>query len=234
MSETTSNDVPARKSLRRSVPEGWALLATYGTADEGETTAAILETAGIDAQVFGANTNNVDWFWQLFNDVDVIVRKEDLEKAKEITDRTDAPELEPADEPDGEATDENGRPLVRIAAFDNVADMRDAQTILASEKIEAYTPRLVIREKGAAAHGKRFVLRVVESEVEKAKTVLAQEAAEDKDVPRCPKCGSWRVNPVKGFIGEFAGIVGVNPQPKEMTCAACTFRGASGEFLGRG
>ena len=49
------------------IPAGWVKLVTCGTANEAELLAAVLAGEGIGAQVFGANINAVDWFWQVFN-----------------------------------------------------------------------------------------------------------------------------------------------------------------------
>jgi len=231
MSETTSNDEPVVGAPHHSIPPGWVQLSTFGIADDAELCHAILGAAGIESQVFGANTNYLTWFWQGFADVDLIVREADLQKAKEILAQPDYRELEPMEEPAGELKDEKGRRLEVVAAFDNAVDLRDARTVLDSARIRAYAPRLVLRGDRPAGTGDRFVLRVAENDVEKAQALLDQEAEDDADQPRCPKCGSWRARPVKNFVGEIAGAFGLGGKPREMECGACKYRGEAGEFL---
>jgi hypothetical protein len=231
MSETTSNDEMAEPSSRKAVPPGWVKLTTFGLAGDAELSAAILAAQGIESEVFGANTNNVDWFWQMFNDVDLIVRIEDAPKAREILANPNLRDLEPVAEPAGELTDEKGRRLVQVAAYDNAIDLRDAKTVLDSAGMTVFVPRLVLRGDRPAGVGNRFIVRVAEDDVEKATRLLEQEADDDKDQPRCPQCGSWRVRPVKGFIGEIAGAFGLGKGPTEMVCGACKYRGEAGEFL---
>jgi hypothetical protein len=220
---------------REAVPVGWVYLRTFGAADEAELCAALLGAEGIEAQVFGARANVVDWFWQVFNRVDLIVRETDVARAEEVLSQKPVDDLEPAEEPPNAPppADENGRALVQVAAFETAVAMRDAQTILASEKIDSYTPRLVRRGERPAGVGKRIVLRVTQEHLAAARKLLAEQAKEDEDQLRCPKCGSWSVSSRKGFLTGLAGVVGLGG-PVEAECNVCHYRGEESEFSVRG
>ena len=218
-----------------SILPGWVKLVTCGNANEAELYSAVLAAEGIRSQVFGANINSVDWFWQVFNDVDVIVHESDLERAKEILSRESNNDVEPAEEPADAppAKDERGRLLVPVAAFSNRGELRDARVVLASQEIDAYVPRMVLRGDRPAGVGKRFVLRVAESDLQRAKTVLAEETEENRDEPRCPKCGSWSAFSTNGILKGLASLVGMGG-PRGFECRSCHYRGDESEFLGRG
>jgi len=216
------------------IPAGWVKLVTCGTANEAELYAAVLGAEGIQTQVFGANTNAVNWFWQVFNDVDLIVQEADFARATEVLSRASIDDVEPAEEQAGASppVDEQGRALVPVAAFDNTMDLRDAQTVLASKRIAVYAPRLILRGNRPVGRGKRFILRVAEEDLETSRSLLAEEAADDRDQPRCPRCGSWSVIPRKRFLVALAGVVGLGG-PGEFECHSCHYRGDAAEFLKR-
>jgi hypothetical protein len=209
-------------------PVRWVKLDTYGAFNQAELNAAILAGEGIPTQVFGANTNAVNWLWQAFNDVELMVPEADAQRAKEILDRSWSNEVEPAEEPADAPppADQQGRLLVSVAAFDNPADLRDAQTVLASQNIVSFGPRLVLRGDRPAGVGKRFILRVDEDDLDAARTLLAEEAQESSDQPRCPRCRSWRVTRRWNLL-MAVGLGGSG----EFECDACHYRGAAAEFL---
>ncbi len=209
MSESDPNSSRIAWGRGGPIPPGWVKVVTYGSATEAELYSGILAAQGVNSQVFGANTNAVDWFWQGFNDVDLLVQEADVEHAKDILSKASGDGLEPAEEPKDAppAADEAGNLLVPVGAFENVRRMRDAQAVLASGGIDAYGPRLVLRGNGAAGVGKRFILRVTEKDLESARSVLAEEAEEDRDEP-LPKmrivecdaeeCCSWKSGQIGG------------------------------------
>jgi hypothetical protein len=233
MNEPTPAPQSENEHERGPFPPGWVKLANYGTANEAEIASAVLAAQGIEAQVFGANTSAVYWFWQVITDVDLLVPEADAERAREILSRVTSNDLEPADEPaNASPADERGRVLVPVGAYDNLPALRDAQTVLASEQINAYGPRLVLRGDKPPGTGKRFVLRVAEQDLESARALLAEEAEEDRDEPRCPKCGSWRVISTKTLLEGLAGAVGLGG-PGAYECLSCHHRGPAAEFVDR-
>jgi hypothetical protein len=232
MSESSPNSSRVAWGRGGPIPPGWVKVVTYGSATEAELYSGILAAQGINSQVFGANTNAVDWFWQGFNDVDLLVQEGEVEQAKDLLSKAPGDGLEPAEEPKGAppAADEAGNSLLPVGAFENIRRMRDAQAVLASARIDAYGPRLVLRGDRAAGVGKRFILRVAEKDLESARSVLAEEADEDRDEPRCPKCGSWSVIPRNVVLGGLAKMMGLN-ELAQFECSSCNYRGGAAEFL---
>lgn len=112
-------------------------------------------------------------------------------------------------------------------------DLRDAQTLLASERMKAYGPRLVMRGKSPPGEGRRFILRVAEKDLPAAQALLEEESQEDRDQPRCPRCRAWRVHPQRSFFKGLAGVVGLGGEPATMECHSCHYRGPAAEFLAR-
>jgi hypothetical protein len=234
MSESTSNSEAFAHSSGGTAPAGWVKLASYGIANEAELHAAVLAAEGIETQVFGANLSLVEWGWQSFIDVDLMVPQADAQRAREVLSRASIQDVEPAQEPEDAAppVDEQGRALVPVAAFDNPTALRDAQTILASARIAAYAPRLVLRGEKPPGVGKRFVLRVAEQDLGSAQSLLAREAQEDQDEPHCPRCGSWRTISRKTLLQGLAGLVG-RGGPAQIECLSCHYVGDATEFLQR-
>jgi hypothetical protein len=234
MSEPNPNSDSIAWGRGGPIPPGWVKVVTYGSATEAELYSGILAAQGVNNQLFGANTNAVDWFWQGFNDVDLLVEEADAEQAKDILSQASDDEFEPAEEPKDAppAADDAGNLLVPVGAFENVRRMRDAQAVLASAGIDAFGPRLVLRGERAAGVGKRFVLRVTDKDLGSARSVLAEEADEDRDEPRCPKCGSWSVMPRNVVLGSLAKLVGMDERV-QFECTSCNYRAGAAEFLNR-
>ncbi|MGA2230825.1 MAG: hypothetical protein ABSH22_07990 [Tepidisphaeraceae bacterium] len=234
MNEPISEDQLIERHPGGPVPAGWVKLSTFGSANDAEIRAAVLAGEGIRSQIFGANINAVDWAWQVFNDVDLIVQEADVERATAALSTAPMDDLEPAEEaPNAPApVDEHGNLLVPVAAYETPADLRDGQTVLASEHIAAYGPRLVLRGDKPAGVGARFILRVAEKDMEAAQALLAEEADENKDEPRCPRCGSWQVISRAGLLKDLANAAGLSG-PGDMECMSCHYRAPAGEFLQR-
>jgi hypothetical protein len=230
---TSDETVSGEQPLGSSDADKLVVLARFNTANEAELCAAVLEGEGIHAEVFGANFNEGNWYWQGSNSVELNVRAGDVERAAEILANTGDDDLEPDDEAEAAApaVDEQGRELVPAVAFETVAAMRDAQTVLASAKIASYVPRLVPRGDRPPGVGARFVVKVAIDDLEHAQDLLAEEARDDSEDPRCPKCSSWRVHPKSSMINEIAGVVGLKKPPTVMECLACGYKGATGEFV---
>jgi hypothetical protein len=234
MADITFDDTESgEEPLGSSDADKLVVLARFNTANEAELRAAVLEGEGIHAEVFGANFNQVNWYWQGFNSVELNVRAGDLERAAEILANTGDDDLEPDDQTASAApaVDEQGLELVPAAAFETAAAMRDAQTVLASAKIASYVPRLVPRGDRPPGMGARFVVKVAIDDLQQARELLAEEAQDDSEYPRCPKCGSWRVHAKSSVINEIASVVGLKKPPTVMECLACGYKAAAGEFV---
>jgi hypothetical protein len=212
---------------------GWIKLQSYNSAIEADFHAAMLGEANIPTQVLGADMNNVMWFWAGFNPVDVYVAEADVERATEILKNRPADDLEPDEDflKSPPPTDRHHRPLIVVAAFDNVHDLRDAQIVLASADIPCLAPPLVPRGNRPAGQGKRFTLRVAQDDLQKAQSVLSEEAEEDSDQPRCPNCGSWQVHTFSGLLKGIAELAGKNQPHETAECDVCHYRGELDKFL---
>jgi hypothetical protein len=120
--------------------------------------------------------------------------------------------------------------LAIVGTYDSFREMRDAQTVLASGRIRAFVPPMAPRGDRPAGVGKRFILRVAEADLNRAKALLADEAQDDSDEPRCPKCGSWRILQPQSIMGDLAALVGLGHE-RQFECLACHYRAKSSEFL---
>lgn len=215
---------------------------------EAALLASALNAAGIEAEIINHHTDAL----RLYvggTDVKLLVMAEDAERAAEVIRLARSDEVEPADadspgHPAAPApVDDDGRPvsLVPVAAFDHVRPMRAAATVLSSARIDPFPPTLVARGDRPPGTGKRFVLRVREDDLERARAVLedAEAEAEEEDDPQCPKCGSHRVYPFGGgILRVLARMVGFGGPDGAggaagFECLACKYRGPAAEF-GRG
>jgi hypothetical protein len=157
-------------------------------------------------------------------------------RAVDILTSTTSDDVEPAENPDDAPppVDAQGRSLrlVPAVAFDSVRLMRDAQTVLSSARILSFLPALVPRGDRPPGQGKRFVLRVCQEDLERAKAVLEEvESEADDEEPRCPRCKSWRVFPVSQFWKGLSAMVGLGPKPEDqLECLACHHRGLRADF----
>jgi hypothetical protein len=213
----------------------------FANSGEAELRASALAAEGIPSQVFNANASSLGY--PGFVDVELHVRQEDAQRALEVLARDAAEDdLEPQEPSpaDPSPTDDNGNAvnLVPLVAFDSVRLMRDAQTILSSARIRTYPPALAPRGDRPPGQGARYILRVAEDDLERARHVLteadADAASEDENEGRCPRCRSWRVFPVSQFWKSLAAMVGVGPKPQPlMECLACKYVGPKEEFAAR-
>src|SRR3984957_1326548 len=209
---------------------GLMKVGRYASVDEANIYAAALTASGIESQIFGSNANAWTGLQNL-SFVELFVAKADGARAREILSHPEMDDVEPVeDDENSPKADEQGRPLVPLAAYENIRDLRDAMTVLASGEVTAFAPKLMPRGDRPAGQGNRFILRVAEDDLEVAQSLLAEEAEEDQDEPRCPKCGAWRVHAVSTFFKEIASAFGPPKRPGEMECTACKYRGKSEEF----
>jgi hypothetical protein len=215
----------------------------YANSEEAELRASALAAEGIPSQVLNANVNSLGIPYAGFADVELHVRQEDARRAAEVL-ACDAAEddLEPQEPSptDPTLTDDDGNELhlIPLVAFDSVRLMRDAQTVLSSARIRTYPPALAPRGARPPGQGARFILRVAEDDLERARRVLteadADAASEDENEGRCPRCRSWRIFPVSQFWKAVAAMVGMGPKPQPlMECLACKYVGPKEEFAAR-
>jgi hypothetical protein len=204
--------------------------AAYASIDSGR-----LSAEGIDNHVLNANVNGLGIPYRGWTSVELQVHEADADRAREIL-RADMDDMEPAADFDETPTlDDEGKPLnlVVAAAFESVREMREAITVLASARIRGIGPKLVKRGDAPAGEGKRFVLRVDESDLERAQSLIEQARADsdEEDEPRCPKCNSWRVYPASRTMKIILAFFGMGKWPPvETECLACKYRAAPEEF----
>jgi hypothetical protein len=85
--------------------------------------------------------------------------------------------------------------------------------------------------------GKRFVLRVHEDDLDRARALLDDAEEDEDDDPRCPKCASHRVYPfgggLKGVLARTFGFGGPTGGAGSagFECLACRYRGPIAEFV---
>ena len=196
---------------------------------DAQLIAGELETAGIDAYVLNQNANALGPY-SAFCPVEVQVKQQDAERAREALARSrfDPLDVEPA-ETATEMTPEEGQPeLVEAARFDQPRRLFEAAALLGASRIESFLPPLAPRGNRPKGSGPRYVLRVRETDLERAREVLEDAAAEeaDEDDIRCPRCGSWRTYPMSR---PFPGILpflfgGARNEPREFECLRCRHR----------
>jgi hypothetical protein len=234
MSKNPSDDAPAEIPYQ-SIPESKMVrIAQYSAEYEAELNAAALNNEGIRTQLFGANVSAMNWLWSGFNKIDLLVPQEDVERATQILARTSTDELEPVPMPDGAPppVDDQGNVLAVVGSYGSYREMSDAQTVLASARIRAFIPSMAPRGDRPPGVGNRFVLWVAKDDLNRAKSLLADEAQDDTGEPRCPKCGSWRVLQPESLIGGLAALVGLGHE-RQFECLSCHYRAAPAEFLKR-
>jgi hypothetical protein len=194
-------------------------VARCANPTEAETKANALESAGITAQVVNSHTAALLLGYAGWTAVEVQVRRGDAAAAAEVLRLATADDVEPAgDDPDDVPPLDDGTApadLTIVAAFDSARALREAATLLESARIPAVLPRLVPRGDHPPGEGKRYRLRVRHADADRAARVLDEhdEADEDSDEPRCPKCGSWRTFPVPRFVRTVLWAVRMGERP---------------------
>ena len=184
--------------------------------------------------------NGLGAAYSVMSDVELHVHENDADAAREILARP-MDDLEPVedDAPDAAPVlgDQGGViHLVAVGAFATLRDFRDATAVLASARhFRFYPPMLRPPQSGHSppGEGKRFVLKVGQADRDHAEALLreAHAEAEATDEPRCPKCNSWRVEPVSQIWAGIKSFWGIGPRlEKRMECLACRHQASPGEF----
>lgn len=214
-----------------SLPTSAVTIRQFRQIYEAQLFANELATHGIDYYVMNQNTNDVMGTYVGFTFVELQVREQDVERATAVLANL---ELNPLEVEPAEATDPdqplpnpagNGM-LVSAAAFDNPRSLFDAAATLGAARIESFLPTLVARGNRPAGVGKRFILRVMQDDVEQAKGLLDQAAEEESkdDEPRCPQCGSFRVMPLPQVRARLINFLLGRQTPQIMECLRCQQR----------
>ena len=205
----------------------------------------VLEGEGIPYQIHNAAImSTLSLYAGGWTSVELHVRKEDAARAAAVLARyADDSDLEPAEDWQDAPPplDDAGRPiaLAAAAAYEGARRMRDAATVLAAARVQFYLPMLAPRGDRPKGEGARFVLRVAEEDLERARAVLenAEEEAGHEDEPRCPRCSAWRVHPVRsgGLLRGIGQALGLSkPLPFEgegFECLACHHQGPREDFI---
>jgi hypothetical protein len=238
MADQDESKPPALPVLSYAAPvgKGMVRLTSFGNESEAEMRAAELIAEGIHAQVFNKNVNSLGVPYSGFSMVEIHVLPEDVERATAVLALATSDDLEPvADADSAPVTDDEGHPLplAPAAAFESVRMMRDAQTILAAGHVRSHLPIMAPRGDRPPGEGKRFILRVNEDDLDKARQLLdAREAGDgDEEECRCPQCHAWRVIPVPQVWKSFVALITFTSAPEErMECLACKHKGSKAEF----
>lgn len=204
---------------------------TFFNAMEAQLFANELAAHGIDYFLANQNANTFLGWYSGFTQVELQVRQQDLVPAKAVLARlqlADPTDVETEDDSDPQAPipdpDGNGM-LVTAAAYEDPRSVYDAAATLGAARIESFLPTLVPRGDRPRGVGKRFVLRVRESDLARAHEALAEpdrESADDADEPRCPRCGSWRVHVVpRPWPGLIKFLFRRGESPREIECLRC-------------
>jgi hypothetical protein len=218
-------------SYETPVPVGAVTVQKFHDAMEAQMCANELAAHGIQYALVNVNANVLGPYVG-FSQVELQVRKQDLAEAQAVLSQAQVNpmEVEPEDDLDRQVPlpDPEGEgKLVMAAAFENSRDLFDAAVALGAVRIECFLPTLAPRGNRPAGHGKRFVLRVREDDLERASAALeeAREQASD-DEPCCPKCGSYRVRRASPpWPGLVKFILGMGPAaPRQLECLRCRHR----------
>lgn len=226
----------ASGSLSEHAGASLRMVAQCADSHEAAVRVLALEAAGIDAVAVNQNANNLGIHMSGLVPVEIQVRKEDEERAKEVLRLMTSSEVEPAaDQPENVPASEEGQPpvpLVEVARFDTIRALREAAVLLDSARIRAVQPTLVARTEANAGTGKRFILKAPATDADRAAEVLEDlDDDTDEDDFRCPQCGSWRVYPVGQLAATVKWFLRMGDRPvNQMDCLQCKYRGPKAEF----
>jgi len=240
------NSTPPIFAYATPALEEMVVIARYPNEQAAAMAVNALEEAGIRVKVLGANTASLG-IYQTFANVELNVWPGDVKNARRILSGVEEEFLEPDDAPETESTPAEipigtveageqaaakpAQVLVPLNAFTLLRELRDAQVVLASARVPSYSPKLIHRGDRPPGVGKRFILRVAEADLARARSILKEKQTEDRDDPRCPKCASWNVLPATHFWKELLGGLGLLPnRPKQLECRTCHFQAEAEEF----
>ena len=198
---------------------------------EAQLYANELASHDIEYSLLNQNTPNTLGWYSGFGQIELQVREEDAAEAGEILSRLNVnpDEVEPAEESDPQAPipdPQGGGTLAAAVAYERPRNLYDAAAVLGAAHIECFLPVLVPRGASAAGVGRRFVIRVREADLERAREVLQRQSQEHEDEPRCPRCGSWHTYLLPPpWPGLWKFLFSRTPSPsRELECLRCHHR----------
>jgi len=221
-------------SYQRYVNSPLVTVRTFYNAMDAQLYANELDAAGIDYTLTNQNANTLGAY-SAFSQVELQVRQEDQAETESLLAQY---HLEPGDvepehddlDPSSPMSNPGGQGLlITVAAFETPREMYDAAAALGAAHVESFLPVLVPRGDRPKGAGKRFAVRVRDSDADSAREILAVNNAaedEDEDQVRCPRCDSWRTYPAPGSWRGFFGLfVGKSPrEPRLFECLRCHHR----------
>jgi len=169
----------------------------FYSALEAQLYANELADHDIEYSIVNQNAATTLGWYSGFAQVELQVHAEDAPEARQLLARlnVNSSDVEPADNADPQAPipDPQGDGmLVTAAAYDDPGALYDAAATLGAAYIESFLPVLVPRGDRPRGSGNRFVIRVRQPDLERAREALRQEPRALDDEPRCPACGSWQ------------------------------------------
>jgi hypothetical protein len=231
--ENTSDPVPlARRTVlpyQGILPTKAVTVHKFYDAFEAQLYANELAAHGIDYYLLNQNANVLGPYAPS-SLLELQVREQDVAETRAVLSRfhVNPAEVEPAgdSDPTRSIPDPAGEGrLVSAAAYDTPRRLFDAAATLGAARVECFLPLLVPRGDRPPGQGNRFVLWVREADAEPARETLARadsEQANDQE-PRCPKCGSYRVDLAPPpWPGLLKFLLGARPDaPRHMQCFRC-------------
>jgi hypothetical protein len=210
----------------------WVQLGGYFSEVEANRWVAKLNHRNIPTQITPQTRVGIRWSDHQVYHFAIFVHAADKDHGERILGIThDDLEPDPKFANSPPPVDKHGNPLLVIGAYETFKEFRDAETVLASAKIPSFTPPFIRRGNHPPGYGKRFVLRVAQEHFKQAQSVLNQESDEDRDEPRCPKCGSWQVQIVDSLIVALENMIGYGPGEQLAQCDSCQYRAELSKFL---
>ncbi len=240
-------DPVIRYASHRTEPV-WKTLHCFYSEIEAQLLANELDAHSIRSQIMNGNAKNVFSLYGSMVKVELQVPSDQLEQAKLILSEHLRPEnkdlLEPAEPDDAlqtrTAQDADGQAvqLLAVASYESARAMQEAALVLETARIEPYLPQLISRSDAPAGVGPRFVLRVAENDLSRARQALSPESAGDDedelgDDPQCPRCGAWNIYEIKHEISNMILSLVGKSKPEQCECLKCHYMGDRGEFLPR-
>jgi ribosomal protein S27AE len=223
-----------------NTPPKWVTARKFVSEFEARLAGNELEANGIRWQLFNDDIKSVLSWYGGFVSIRLAVLSDDLERANAVLAShaaAEAGDLEPAEREDPEqpleiADDEGVSAVWRTAAvFESPRALHEAAMVLESAHLSVLLPRLVPRGEAPPGEGPRFVLRVQEDDVDRARGLLNRASEErEEDELRCPRCGAYSVHMHTYVLTNFLGMFIGQHRPKQCECLKCHYVGEPSEF----
>ncbi len=203
------------------------------TAVSSEAAAALIADAlsdgGIRSLIINSHTNSLGVPYSGFAAIKVQVQEHDAEAAKQIVSALGrfADDLEPAENTSPVALDASGMEVeTQVAeAFAHARLLFDAAAALEAAHIPHFMPNLVPRGARPVGTGNRFLLRVGPDDLPRARAILREVEADEKEEPHCPRCYSWRVIEASDWMSNLLRLISFRPiLGPHLECTQCGHR----------